>query len=55
LGSFVVLLLYSYYLYIRLIKELQGKVAALWNTACFLVLMINYFLLGSLSQFHWFS
>ncbi|WP_429666541.1 cytochrome C assembly family protein [Bacillus gobiensis] len=55
LGSLVMLLLYSYYLYIRLVKELQGKVVALWNAASFLVLMINYFLLGSLSQFHWFS
>ncbi|MFC0164892.1 MULTISPECIES: cytochrome C assembly family protein [Bacillus] len=55
LGSLVMLLLYSYYLYIRLVKELRGKVVALWNAASFLVLMINYFLLGSLSQFHWFS
>lgn len=54
LGSLVLLLLYSWYLYIRLVKELQGKIVALWNAASFLVLMINYFLLGSLSQFHWF-
>jgi HemX protein len=55
LGSMVMLLLYSWYLYIRLIKELQGKVVAFWNTASFLVLLINYFLLGSLSRFHWFD
>ncbi|KPN15823.1 cytochrome C assembly protein [Bacillus australimaris] len=55
LGSFIMLFLYGFYLYIRLVRNMQGKVVALWNVASFLVLMINYFLLGSLSTFHWFQ
>nr|WP_144523887.1 cytochrome c biogenesis protein [Bacillus pumilus] len=55
LGSFSMLFLYGVYLYIRLVRNMQGKVVALWNIGSFLVLMINYFLLGSLSTFHWFQ
>ncbi|WP_423059969.1 cytochrome c biogenesis protein [Bacillus safensis] len=55
LGSFIMLFLYGFYLYIRLVRKMQGKIVALWNVASFLVLMINYFLLGSLSTFHWFQ
>ncbi|KAB3541171.1 cytochrome C assembly protein [Bacillus safensis] len=55
LGSFIMLFLYGFYLYIRLVRNMQGKIVALWNVASFLVLMINYFLLGSLSTFHWFQ
>ncbi|MBK4212507.1 cytochrome c biogenesis protein [Bacillus safensis] len=55
LGSFIMLFLYGFYLYIRLVRNMQGKIVALWNAASFLVLMINYFLLGSLSTFHWFQ
>ena len=55
LGSIVLLFLYGYYLFIRIVKELQGRIAAMWNAASFLVLLINFFLLGSFSQFHWFS
>ncbi|AKC66869.1 MULTISPECIES: cytochrome c biogenesis protein [Bacillus] len=55
LGSFIMLFLYGFYLYIRLVRNMQGKIVARWNVASFLVLMINYFLLGSLSTFHWFQ
>ncbi|WFO46479.1 cytochrome c biogenesis protein [Bacillus pumilus] len=55
LGSFIMLFLYGVYLYIRLVRNMQGKVVALWNIGSFFVLMINYFLLGSLSTFHWFQ
>ncbi|MGE6422846.1 cytochrome c biogenesis protein [Bacillus altitudinis] len=55
LGSFIMLFLYGFYLYIRLVRNMQGKSVARWNVASFLVLMINYFLLGSLSTFHWFQ
>ncbi|MER3122470.1 cytochrome c biogenesis protein [Bacillus altitudinis] len=55
LGSFIMLFLYGLYLYIRLVRNMQGKIVARWNVASFLVLMINYFLLGSLSTFHWFQ
>jgi HemX protein len=52
LGSFMVLITYGIYLYIRIVKELQGKSVALLNIASFLVLLINFFLFGSLSRFH---
>ncbi|MFS0654669.1 inner membrane protein YpjD [Bacillus sp. 179-C3.3 HS] len=55
LGSFIMLFLYGFYLYIRLVRNVQGKIVARWNVASFLVLLINYFLLGSLSTFHWFQ
>ncbi|MFC3883106.1 inner membrane protein YpjD [Bacillus songklensis] len=56
LGSFLVLFVYSIYLYVRVGKGLQGKVIATWNMALFLVLLINFFLFGSLSNFHiWYS
>jgi HemX protein len=56
LGSFTVLITYGGYLYIRIVKQLQGKAIAMWNIASFLVLLINFFLFGSLSRFHfWYS
>ncbi|MDF0726739.1 cytochrome c biogenesis protein CcsA [Cytobacillus sp. S13-E01] len=56
LGSFTVLLVYSFYLYKRVVQQLQGKAIAIWNAGSFLVLLINYFLFGSLSRFHiWYS
>lgn len=56
LGSFLVLLVYSVYLYIRVGKGLQGRATAVWNIALFLVVLINFFLFGSLSNFHiWYS
>lgn len=54
LGSFTVLIVYSFYLYNKIVKELQGRTIALWNAASFLFLLINFFLFGSLSRFHWF-
>ena len=52
LGSFMVIITYGIYLYMRIVKELQGKSVALLNLASFLVLLINFFLFGSLSRFH---
>lgn len=52
LGSFMVIFTYGIYLYMRIVKELQGKSVALLNIASFLVLLINFFLFGSLSRFH---
>lgn len=56
LGSFMVISIYSFYLYSRIVKEWQGKTVALLNIASFLILLINFFLFGSLSRFHfWYS
>ncbi len=51
-GSFSVLIAYSIYLYVRIAKGIQGKAIVLWNLAAFLILLINFFLFGSLSSFH---
>lgn len=56
LGSFIVLGLFSIYLYLRIRKGLSGKSLALWNIASFLIVLINFFLFGKLSSFHfWYS
>ena len=52
LGSFLVIIVYGYYLYCRVVKGIQGKSIALLNIASFLILLINFFLFGSLSRFH---
>lgn len=51
-GSFVMLCTYSIYLYLRLRKELFGRSLALWNMASFIIVLLNFFLLGKLSSFH---
>ncbi len=52
LGTFMVIITYGIFLYMRIVKELQGRSVALLNLASFLVLLINFFLFGSLSRFH---
>ena len=52
IGSFIVLAAYSIYLYLRVGKEIFGKSLALWNIASFLIVLINFFLFGKLSSFH---
>jgi HemX protein len=52
IGSFGVLIAYSIYLYLRVSKELYGRSLALWNIASFLIVLINFFLIGNLSSFH---
>jgi HemX protein len=56
IGSFGVLIAYSVYLYLRVSKELYGRSLALWNIASFLIVLINFFLIGNLSSFHfWYT
>ncbi|WP_210366726.1 cytochrome c biogenesis protein CcsA [Bacillus sp. REN3] len=52
IGSFVVLASYSIYLYLKVGKGQYGKSLALWNIASFLIVLINFFLFGKLSSFH---
>ncbi len=52
LGSFIVLFVYIIYLFLRVVKGYQGRAISLFNTAAFLILLINFFLFGSLSNFH---
>ncbi|UII55069.1 cytochrome c biogenesis protein [Cytobacillus spongiae] len=56
LGSFIVLIVYGVYLYLRVSKGMFGKSLALWNIGSFLIVLINFFLFGRLSSFHlWYS
>ncbi|WML45572.1 cytochrome c biogenesis protein [Neobacillus sp. PS3-40] len=56
IGSFIVLAAYSLYLYLRIGKNLAGKSLALWNVGSFLIVLVNFFLFGKLSSFHfWYS
>lgn len=52
IGSFIVLAVYSIYLYLRVAKEVFDKSLALLNIASFLIVLINFFLFGKLSSFH---
>lgn len=56
IGSFLLLTGYSTYLYLRIVKNMSGRQLALWNVGSFLVVLINFFLFGQLSSFHfWYS
>ncbi|MCA0969909.1 cytochrome c biogenesis protein [Halobacillus litoralis] len=52
LGSFLVLIVYIIYLILRVVKGYQGRAISIFNSAAFLFLLINFFLFGSLSNFH---
>lgn len=52
IGSFIVLVTYNVYLYLRVARGMQGKGISTLNLAAFLVLLINFFLFGTLSRFH---
>ncbi|ASK63051.1 cytochrome C assembly protein [Virgibacillus phasianinus] len=51
-GSFLVLAVYVLYLLLRVIKRYQGKAISIYNTAAFLILIINFLLFSLLSNFH---
>ncbi|WHY84903.1 cytochrome c biogenesis protein [Neobacillus novalis] len=56
IGSFLLLTAYSIFLYLRIVKNLPGRKLAIWNTASFLIVIINFFLFGQLSSFHlWYA
>jgi HemX protein len=55
LGSFSVLIIYSVILYLRTRKGVSGKKLSLWNVASFLIVLINFFLFGQLSSFHFWN
>ncbi|MEH6907264.1 MULTISPECIES: inner membrane protein YpjD [Neobacillus] len=55
-GSFLLLTAYSILLYLRIVKNLSGRKLAIWNSASFLIVLINFFLFGKLSSFHlWYA
>jgi HemX protein len=56
IGSFLLLIAYSILLYLHIMKNLSGRKLAIWNTAAFLIVLINFFLFGRLSSFHlWYA
>lgn len=56
IGSFMLLIAYSILLYLHIMKNLSGRKLAIWNTAAFLIVLINFFLFGRLSSFHlWYA
>ena len=55
IGSFVVLAVYSVYLYVRVRKQMYGKNLAFLNICSFISVLINFFLFGSLSTFHFWN
>ncbi|WP_042345552.1 cytochrome C assembly family protein [Bacillus massiliigorillae] len=55
IGSLVMLLCYSLYIYVRVRKQVYGRQLAYWNIASFLIVLINFFLFGSLSGFHYWN
>jgi HemX protein len=56
IGSFLLLTVYSTLLYLRSVKNLSGRKLAIWNSAAFLIVLINFFLFGQLSSFHlWYA
>ncbi|RIW37722.1 cytochrome C assembly protein [Bacillus salacetis] len=56
IGSFILLIIYSVFLYLRVRKEVYGKNLALLNIGAFLVILINFLLASRLSSFHfWYS
>lgn len=54
--SFILLIIYGIYLYLKVRKGLYGKSLALLNIAAFLVILINFFLVSRFSSFHfWYT
>lgn len=52
IGSFFVLAVYIVYLVLRLLKGYKGKAIARYNVIAFCLLLINFFLFSTLSNFH---
>lgn len=55
IGSFIVLMVYSLYLYLKIRKKIYGRTLALLNIGSFMIVLINFFLFGSLSTFHFWN
>lgn len=53
ISSFIVLIAYSYYLYMKVVKDQRGFKLSLMNNMAFLLLLVNFFFASSFSSFHW--
>jgi len=54
-GSFFIIIVYSFYIYCKQGKQIFGKNLALINIAAFLLVLLNFFLFSSLSGFHYWN
>ncbi|ENH97932.1 hemX protein [Gracilibacillus halophilus YIM-C55.5] len=52
IGSMIVLVLYGWYIYRRIRRNDRGKAILRLNLFCFCILLINFFLFNTLSNFH---
>lgn len=52
IGSSILIMAYSLYLYLKNRKQIYGRTLAFINIGSFLIVLINFFLFGSLSSFH---
>jgi HemX protein len=50
--SFIILVVYGFYFYQKLGRNVYGKPLVFWNTAGFLIVLINVFLSEALTGFH---
>jgi len=55
LGSFFIIISYTFVIYCKQGKQVFGKKLAAINIASFLIVLINFFLFGSLSGFHYWN
>jgi len=53
ISSFIVLIIYSTYLYLRVSNRLRGRNMAILNIMSFLIVLINFLLIGNFSTFHY--
>ncbi|MGM8214259.1 cytochrome c biogenesis protein CcsA [Bacillaceae bacterium W0354] len=51
-GSFFVVILYSYILIKKLLKQILHRHLAYWNISAYIFILINFLLLSKLSNFH---
>lgn len=54
-GSFFIIIVYSFFIYCKQGKQLFGKNLAIINIAAFLLVLLNFFLFSSLSGFHYWN
>ncbi|MDF9760309.1 MULTISPECIES: inner membrane protein YpjD [Peribacillus] len=55
IGSFILLIAYSMFLYLKIRKQMYGRTLAFLNIGSFMIVLINFFLFGSLSTFHFWN
>ncbi|PBB06768.1 MULTISPECIES: cytochrome C assembly family protein [Salimicrobium] len=51
-GSIIVVFVYMIWLFLKVVRGFQGRLISTYNIGAFLLLLINFFLFSSLSNFH---